>query len=149
MTRTTTESHKEFLALIFRGVYRLQNTHRLKKGSIWQRQQGLNSRPQVKRVEYTVHIHNLSRFSDVGRIAVYIKVKIPTEFEIEDLDTHTPESLMWWNGIRKIADAIPTLHWRPDDRLTEGVIQFSVDVILRQFVYPSVGRVALFSVNLI
>ena len=23
-------------------------------------------------------------------------------------------------GARKITDAIPTLHWNPDDRLTEG-----------------------------
>ena len=55
--------------------------------------------------------------------------------------------LVWWSGIRKIADAIPTLHWRPDDRLTEGVPRFRV-YSLPHLVYPSVGRVALFSVDL-
>ena len=29
---------------------------------------------------------------------------------------------VWWSGIRSCYDAIPTLHWRPDDRLTEGVL---------------------------
>ena len=55
---------------------------------------------------------------------------------------------LWWSGIRKIADAIPTLHWRPDDRLTEGVPRFRVLCLLSHLVYPSVGRVALFLVDL-
>ena len=27
---------------------------------------------------------------------------------------------LWWSGDHKIADVIPTLHWCPDDRLSEG-----------------------------
>ena len=43
-------------------------------------------------MEYAVHLHSLSRSSDVGRISAYFKAKIPIGFEMEDLDTHVPES---------------------------------------------------------
>ena len=43
--------------------------------------------------------------------------------------------------------AIITLRWRPDDRLTEGVLRFRVDVFLPHLVYSSVGQAALFSVD--
>ena len=56
--------------------------------------------------------------------------------------------LLWWSGIRNMAGAIPTLHWRPGDRLTEKVLQFRVDVFLPHLVYPSVGRVSFFLVDL-
>lgn len=73
-------------------LYRLQNAHRPEKGSVWQRQKGLNGLPHGRRVGYTVHLHNLTRFSDVGKIAAFLKKKIPTDFGMDDLDTHTPES---------------------------------------------------------
>ena len=41
----------------------------------------------------------------------------------------------------------PTLHWCPDDRLSEGVLRFCV-YDLPHLVYPSEGRAALFSVDL-
>ena len=47
----------------------------------------------------------------------------------------------------QIADAIPTLYWRPDEWLTEGAFRFRVDVFLPHPVYPSVGRVAFFLVD--
>ena len=43
---------------------------------------------------------------------------------------------------------IPTLHWRPDDRLTEGVPRFRALRLLAHLVYPWVGRVALFLMDL-
>lgn len=91
-TRTTAECHKEVRVPFFGGLYRLQNAHRPERGSIWQRQQGLNGVPQGRRVRYTVHMHNLTRFSDVGKIAAYLKEKIPTDFDMDDMDTHTPDS---------------------------------------------------------
>ena len=33
---------------------------------------------------------------------------------------------MWWSGDRSFEESIPTLHWRPDDRLTEEVLRFRV-----------------------
>ena len=55
---------------------------------------------------------------------------------------------MWWSGDRSFYEAIPTLHWRPDDRLTEGVLRFRVLLFPPHLVYPSVGRAALFQVDL-
>ena len=31
--------------------------------------------------------------------------------------------MMWWIGIRSFYEATPTLHLRPDDRSTEGVLR--------------------------
>ena len=43
---------------------------------------------------------------------------------------HTVQEIRrWWSGIRKVADAIPTLHWSPDDPLTEGVLRIRVDLL--------------------
>lgn len=36
-------------------------------------------------------MHNLTRFSDVGKIAAYLKKKNPTDFDMDDMDTHTPD----------------------------------------------------------
>ena len=53
---------------------------------------------------------------------------------------------LWWSGIHLIADVITTLHWRPDDRLSDGILRYRVLIFfLVHLVYPSVGRVALFS----
>ena len=42
----------------------------------------------------------------------------------------------------------PTLHWRPDNRLTKRVLRFSALCCIAYIVYPSVGWVALFLVDL-
>ena len=47
---------------------------------------------------------------------------------------------------RKISDVIDTLHWSPDNRLSEGVLCFRANFPYH-LVYSSVGRVALFSVD--
>ena len=59
------------------------------------------------------------------------------------------DSRVLWSGIRKIADAIPTLHWVQYDPPQEWILQFRVDVFFPHLVYPSVGRVALFLEDLI
>lgn len=132
-TRTTAARHKDVRVPFYGGVYRLQNAHRTEQGSIWQRQHGLNGKPRGRRVEYTVHLHNLSRFSDVGRIAAYFKAKIPTEFEMEDLDTHTPESRTStiWRVTFKLAGC-PTF--------LDGVVRllwFGTTIIVK---HPNVGH---------
>ena len=55
--------------------------------------------------------------------------------------------VVWWSGDRSFYEAIPTLHWYPDDRLSEGVLRFRALYFLPHLVYPSVGRAALFSVD--
>ena len=39
-----------------------------------------------------MHLHNLTRFSDIGKIAAFLKTNIPTDFDMDDMDTHTPNS---------------------------------------------------------
>ena len=58
----------------------------------------------------------------------------------------TDSTTLRWSGGRSILESIPTLHWRSDDRLTEGVLRFRV-YCLPHLVYPSLGRVALFQVD--
>uniref|UniRef100_A0AAV1T5B8 Uncharacterized protein n=1 Tax=Peronospora matthiolae TaxID=2874970 RepID=A0AAV1T5B8_9STRA len=91
-TRTTSHSHREVMVPFYGGVNRLHNAHRPEKGSIWQRQLGHNGSPTGRRAEYAVHLHNLTRFSDVDKIAAFVKTKIPTDFDMDDMDTHTPNS---------------------------------------------------------
>ena len=74
------------------GLYRLQNAHRQERGSVWQRQQGLIGLPNGRLVEYIVHLHNLTRSSDIGKLAAFLKEKISTDFDMDDTNTHTPES---------------------------------------------------------
>ena len=60
--------------------------------SVWGRQQGPNGRNWQQRAEYTIVLHNLTRFNEIGRVMAYLKSKIPTYFELEDLDTYCPQS---------------------------------------------------------
>ena len=55
-------------------------------------------------------------------------------------------TILWWTGDCSFYETIKTLYWRPDNRLTEGVLRFRV-YCFPHYVYPSVGRVALFSVD--
>ena len=43
-------------------------------------------------MEYTVHLHNLTRSSDIGKLAAFLKDKISTDFDVDDTNTNTPES---------------------------------------------------------
>ena len=57
------------------GLYRLYSARRTEKGLVWQRQrqQRLNGIPRGRRVGYTVQINNLTRFSDIGKLAAFFK----------------------------------------------------------------------------
>ena len=39
---------------------------------------------------YEVELHNVIRFTDIGRLTAYFEKHIATDFELEDLDTCTP-----------------------------------------------------------
>ena len=56
-------------------------------------------------------------------------------------------SKVWWSGDRSFYEAITTLHWCPDDRLSEGVLRFRALYFLAHLVYLSIGQAALFSVD--
>ena len=43
--------------------------------------------------------------------------------------------VMWWSGDHSFDEAMPTLHWRPEERLTEGVLLYRVDIFLPHLVY--------------
>ena len=53
---------------------------------------------------------------------------------------------LWWIGDRSFEESIPTLHWRPDDLLTEEVLRCRA-VIFTHLVYLSVRWVAPFKVE--
>ena len=39
-----------------------------------------------------VQLYNLTRFNDIGCIVAILKAKIPTDFDMQDLDDHIPDS---------------------------------------------------------
>ena len=47
--------------------------------------------------------------------------------------------MLWWRGDRKILAIPPCTRWRPDDRLSEGVLRFRAVYNLRSPFVP-VGR---------
>ena len=55
--------------------------------------------------------------------------------------------MLWWSGDHKFL-VNPTLHWRPDDQLTEEIPRLRGLCFRAHLVCPSVGRVALFLVDL-
>ena len=73
-------------------VYKPENVHQAVSGSVWLDQSGPDGRLKMARKAYKIFLSNLTRFDEVKRIVAYLKTKIPEEFEIEDLDTYTPDS---------------------------------------------------------
>ena len=80
-----------------------------------------------------MRLHNLHRFSDIGRIAAFLKAKIPSEVELEDMDTHNPESRTSavWRVTFKLAGCLTFLH---------GVVRilwFGTTIVVK---HPTVGH---------
>ena len=45
-----------------------------------------------------MHWHKITYLGDVGMIATFLKAKIPTEIDMEEMDSHTPDlgtSTIW------------------------------------------------------
>ena len=132
-SRETAERLKH-VRIPYRGrVYTLSNAHRPERGSVWGRQQGPTGHTWHQRAEYTIVLHNLTRFNEIGRVAAYLKSKIPTAFEFEDLDTYCPMSRT-------------STSWRVTFQLSgcptflQGIVRllwFGTPIILQ---HPDVGR---------
>ncbi|CAI5726723.1 unnamed protein product [Hyaloperonospora brassicae] len=83
----------ELVAVPFRGViYRVANQHPPSKGSVWARQIGRDGTRLARVREYAVELHNVTRFTDIGRLTAYLQEHIAADFELEDLDSCTPNS---------------------------------------------------------
>lgn len=132
-TRDTAVLHRDVLVPYMGGIYRLQNAHQQARGTVWQRQQGPDDTVTQRRAEYTILLYNLTRFNEIGRIAAFLQAKIPTEFEMEDLDTYNPNSRTstLWRVTFKLAGC-PTF--------LQGVVRllwFGTIIVIK---HPNVGR---------
>ena len=131
-TRTTADRHKSVQVPYQGGVYTLHNAHCLDQGPIWARQTGGRPGTSGRRPEYTIQLHNLTRFNDIGRMAAYLQANIPTEFDMDDMDTHKPDSRTStvWSVTFKLAGC-PTF--------LDGVVRilwFGTTIIIK---HPNVG----------
>ena len=82
----------------------------------------------------------------LAQVQSYAKLYHTLENQQKLISEMSAYSLLWWGGIRSFYEAIPTIHWRQDYRLTEGVLRFRV-LCLPHLVYPSVGWVKLFQLD--
>uniref|UniRef100_A0AAV1TMW8 CCHC-type domain-containing protein n=1 Tax=Peronospora matthiolae TaxID=2874970 RepID=A0AAV1TMW8_9STRA len=114
-------------------VYTLENAHQPVRGSLWLNQRGPDGRSGYPRSAYTIILYNLTRFDDIGRIAAYLRSKIQTEFELEDMDTCTPNS-------RTSTAWKVTFHLAGCPKFLQGIVRllwFGTPIIIR---HPDVGR---------
>uniref|UniRef100_A0AAV1TWG6 CCHC-type domain-containing protein n=1 Tax=Peronospora matthiolae TaxID=2874970 RepID=A0AAV1TWG6_9STRA len=91
-TRAIAKAHQDVVVTFQGRAYTLENVHHPVRGSVWLNQRGPDGRSSHPRAAYTILLYNLTRFDDIGRIAAYLRSKIPTDFELEDMDTCTPNS---------------------------------------------------------
>ncbi|KAE9303207.1 hypothetical protein PR003_g22064 [Phytophthora rubi] len=75
-----------------RTIYHLVNVHAPDTGSVSARQLGRDGTRPMPQREYEVHIRNVTRFTDVGRLTAYLQKNIVAAIELEDMDTCTPNS---------------------------------------------------------
>ncbi|CAI5705660.1 unnamed protein product [Peronospora effusa] len=66
--------------------------HQPDKGSVRARQLGRDEARSATELEYEVLLHNVTRFTDIGRLSAYFQEHIAAENELEDMDTYTPDS---------------------------------------------------------
>ena len=112
-------------------VYRVTNVHLPATGSVWARQV---DRPCVATArEYTVELHNVTRFTDIGRLTAYFQAHIAAEFDLEDLDIFTPNSRT--STVWRL-----TIHLAGCPDFLRGIVRiiwFGRPIILK---HPEVGR---------
>jgi hypothetical protein len=73
-------------------VYQLRNVHNPHSGSVWTRQLGRDGVRVTTQREYEIHISNITRFTDVGRLAAFLQKHLAVDFELDDMDDCTPNS---------------------------------------------------------
>ena len=77
----------------FRGaLYRVSNMHPPVKGSVWARQLDNGGVRLAAQREYVVELHNVTHFTDIGRLTAYFEAHVAAEVELDDMDTCTPDS---------------------------------------------------------
>lgn len=82
------------LQVPFRGVmYSLGNVHRPDTGSVWDRQLNSDGVRRTTQREYEVEIHNLTRFTDIGRLTAFLTKHLAVPFELVNMDSFTPNSM--------------------------------------------------------
>lgn len=78
----------------FRGImYSLTNMHRPDTGSVWDRQMNSDGVRRTAQREYEVEIHNLTRFTDIGRLTAFLTKHLAVAFELVNMDSFTPNSM--------------------------------------------------------
>ncbi|CAI5713867.1 unnamed protein product [Peronospora destructor] len=124
----------ELVIVLFKGaVYRLANMHQPDTGSVWARQLGSDGMRIATQLEYDVELHNVTRFTDIGRLTAYFEKYIAAEFELEDLDTCTPNS--WTSNVWKV-----TVKMARCPEFLRGIVRiiwYRRTIILK---HPEVGR---------
>ncbi|EEY55695.1 uncharacterized protein PITG_09656 [Phytophthora infestans T30-4] len=90
--RATARSFQAVQVPFHRMVYRLLNVHRPDTGSVWGRQLRRDGTRVTAQRHYEIEIYNITRFTDVGRLVAYLQQHIATKFEMDDMDTCTPDS---------------------------------------------------------
>uniref|UniRef100_A0AAV1VGC9 CCHC-type domain-containing protein n=1 Tax=Peronospora matthiolae TaxID=2874970 RepID=A0AAV1VGC9_9STRA len=132
-TRAIAKAHQDVVVPFQGRAYTLENVHHPVRGSVWLNQRGPDGRSSHPRAAYTILLYNLTRFDDIGRIAAYLRSKIPTDFELEDMDTCTPNS-------RTSTAWKVTFHLAGCPTFLQGVVRllwFGTPIIVR---HPDVGR---------
>ena len=75
-----TASRYEMATIPFRGaLYRVSNMHPPVKGSVWARQLDTGGVRLAAQREYVVELHNVTRFTDIGRLTAYFEARLPRE----------------------------------------------------------------------
>ncbi|KAE9272876.1 hypothetical protein PF001_g27749 [Phytophthora fragariae] len=91
--RATAKKFQDTLVAFKGVVYKPVNMHRQDTGSVWERQLGRDGVRLAAQREYEITIYNVTRFTDIGRLSAYLQIHLAGDFELEDMDDCTPNSL--------------------------------------------------------
>uniref|UniRef100_A0AAV1TTE6 Uncharacterized protein n=1 Tax=Peronospora matthiolae TaxID=2874970 RepID=A0AAV1TTE6_9STRA len=90
--RATATKFQNTLVPFRRKIYRLHNRHAPTSGSVWDRQVGADGTRLTMQTEYVIRLYNVTRYMDIGRFTAFLTAHISPEFDLEPLDTCTPDS---------------------------------------------------------
>ena len=72
----------ESIQIPFRNaMYRMVRFHLPAQGSVWARQNSRDGLGFAEAREYTVELHNVTRFTDIGKLTAYFQARIAADFE--------------------------------------------------------------------
>uniref|UniRef100_A0AAV1VE25 Uncharacterized protein n=2 Tax=Peronospora matthiolae TaxID=2874970 RepID=A0AAV1VE25_9STRA len=90
--RATAAKFQNTLVPFRRKIYRLHNRHAPTSGSVWDRQVGADGTRLTMQTEHVIRLYNVTRYMDIGRFTAFLTAHISPEFDLEPLDTCTPDS---------------------------------------------------------